>query len=86
MGSTRSRLSLFNILKNYEELKGEINRRPMYEYRCDERLKDKGEGSTCLTFTGFRGGLERLKIETRLRDERFASVMGVCVMDFIMTR
>ena len=80
MGSTRSRLSLFNILKNYEELKGEINRRPMYEYRCDERLKDKGEGSTCLTFTGFRGGLERLKIETRLRDDRFASVKGEYVI------
>jgi hypothetical protein len=30
-----------------------------------------------------RGGLEHLKIETRLIDERFASV---CVMDFIMTR
>ncbi len=28
----------------------------------------------CLTYTGFRGGLEQLKIETRLRDERFESV------------
>jgi hypothetical protein len=24
-----------------------LNRRPMYEYRCDERLKVKSEGSTC---------------------------------------
>jgi hypothetical protein len=52
----------------------------MYEYRCDERLKDKAEGYTLLGYTGFRGGLEHLKIETRLIDERFASVMGECVI------
>ena len=46
--------------------------------------KTKVEGSTRLTYTGFRGGLEHLKaslkIETRLIDERFASVMGECVI------
>jgi hypothetical protein len=42
----------------------------------DERLKGKSEGSTRLTYTGFRGELEHLKIKTRLLDERFASVMG----------
>jgi hypothetical protein len=47
----------------------------MYEYRCDERLNAETEGSTRLTYTGLRGGLEHLKIETRLIDERFASVM-----------
>ena len=52
----------------------------MYEYRCDERLKDKPERSTRLTYTGLSGGLEHLKIETRLIDERFASVMGECVI------
>ena len=40
----------------------------MYEYRCDERLKAKIEGSTRLVYTytvaGLRGGLEHLKIET----------------------
>jgi hypothetical protein len=36
----------------------------MYEYRCDERLKTKSEGSTRPAYTGFRGGLEHLKIET----------------------
>ncbi len=46
----------------------------LYEYRCDERLKDKAEGSTLLTYTGLHGGLEHLQIETRLIDERFASV------------
>jgi hypothetical protein len=52
----------------------------MYEYRCDERLKTKAEGSTRLAYTGLRGGLEHLKIETRLINERFASVMSECVI------
>ncbi len=43
-------------------------------------LMDEVERSTRLTYTGFRGGLEHLKIETRLIDERFASVMGECVI------
>jgi hypothetical protein len=30
-----------------------------------ERLKDKVEGSTRLSYTGLRGGLEHLKIEDR---------------------
>jgi len=33
----------------------------------------------CLVYTGLIGGLEHLKIETRLIDERFPSVMGECV-------
>ena len=41
--------------------------------RYNERLKDKTEGSTRLEYTGLRGGLEHLKIETRLIDERFES-------------
>jgi hypothetical protein len=43
-----------------------------------ERLKVKDEGSTHLGYTGLRGGLEHLKIETRLMDERFAIVRGEC--------
>ncbi len=58
----------------------ELNRRLIYECRCDERLKVKVEGSKRLTYTGLRRGLEHLKIETRLLDERFASVMGECVI------
>ncbi len=46
--------------------------------RCDERLKVKTEGSTRLTYTGWSGGLEHLKIETRLINEMFESVMGEC--------
>jgi hypothetical protein len=33
-----------------------------------------------LTYTGFLEELEYLKIETRLIDEKFASVMGECVI------
>ena len=64
----------------YEAKKGEVKRRPTYEYRCDERLKTKSEGSTRLVYTGLREGLEHLKIKTRLINERFASVMDVCVI------
>ena len=49
---------------------------------CDERLKPQDEGSTYrgyTGYTGFREGLEHLKIETKLINERFASVMGECV-------
>jgi hypothetical protein len=61
-------------------IKRDPNIRPIYECRCDERLKGKDEGSTCLTYTGLRVGLEHLKIETRLINERFASVMGEFVI------
>jgi hypothetical protein len=48
--------------------------------KCDKRLKSKTAGSTHLVYTGWSGGLEHLKIETRLIDERFESVMGECVI------
>ena len=38
----------------------------MYECRCDERLNTKVDGSVRLAYTGLLGGLEHLKIETRL--------------------
>jgi hypothetical protein len=60
----------------YELIKREIKTRPLYECRCDERLKTKGEESTLLTYTGWMGELENLKTKTRLIDEMFASVMG----------
>jgi hypothetical protein len=63
----------------YESIKRERKSRPIYEWRCDERLKTKAEGSTRLAYTGLLGGLEHIKIERRLIDERFASVMGECV-------
>jgi hypothetical protein len=70
----------FKDVVYYESIKRELNIRLTYECRCDERLKAKAEGSTRLAYTGFRGGLEHLKIETRLIDERFPSVMGECVI------
>jgi len=50
-------------------IKREINRKLTYECRCDERLEGKDEGSIHLDYTGLCGGLEHLKIETRLIDE-----------------
>ena len=52
----------------------------MYECYGNEILKGKTEGSRLLIYTGFPGGLEHLKIETRLRSERFKNVNGECVM------
>ncbi len=53
-----------------------IDHDTIYECRCDERLKTKAEESTRLVYTGLLGELEHPKIETRLIDEMFASVMG----------
>ena len=64
----------------YEEINRELNRILMYECRCNERLRVKTDESTLLSYTGFLGGLEHLKIETRLRGEKFESVKGECVI------
>jgi hypothetical protein len=58
----------------------ELKTRPIYECRGDERPKTNGETSTRLTYTDLCVELEHLRIETRLIDERFASVMGGCVI------
>ena len=42
----------------------------------DYKLKMRGR----LVYTGLCGGLEHLKIETKLIDERLTSVMGECVI------
>jgi hypothetical protein len=42
-----------------------VKRRPIFECRCDERLKTKDEESTLFTYTGLLGELEHLKIKTR---------------------
>ena len=60
----------------YESLKRELKTKPMYEFRCDERLKTKVEESKRLVCTLLCAELEHLKIETRLIDEMFASEMG----------
>ena len=62
----------------YESIKRELQTRPIYECRSDERLKTQAEESTRLVYTGFLGELEHLKIKTRLIDEMFASVIGNC--------
>jgi len=60
----------------YESIKRELKIRPIYECRCDERLKTKPKEFTRHTYTGLIEGLEHLKIEARLIDEKIANVMG----------
>jgi hypothetical protein len=67
----------FIIIKSIER---EVKTRPIYDYRCGERLEPKDDESTCLVYTGFLEELEYLKIKTRLTDEKFPSVMGECVI------
>ncbi len=57
-----------------------LKTRPIYDCRYDERLKPKDDESTWLAYTGLLEKLEYLKIETRLIGEKFASVMGGCVI------
>jgi hypothetical protein len=40
------------------------------------KLKTKPQGSTRLEYTWLFGRMDHLKIETKLIDERFVSVMG----------
>jgi hypothetical protein len=65
-----------NFVVYYESIKRELKTRPIYECRCDERLKTKTEESTRLTYTELLGELEHLKIKTRLIDEKLVSVMS----------
>ncbi len=54
----------------YEEIKRDLKRILIYECRCNERLKDEGEGSTRVTHTGFREALEHLKNVTFIINNR----------------
>ena len=60
----------------YESIKRELKIRPIYECRCDERLQTKDKEFTHLAYTGLLGGLEHLKIETRLKDEKIVNTLG----------
>ena len=64
----------------YELLKRELKTKPIYEFRCDERLKTKVEESTRLSCTLLCTELEHLKIEMRLIDKSFGCVMGEYVI------
>ena len=69
-----------NYVVYYESIKRELKMRCIYECRCDERLQSKTKEFTRLTYTGLVVELEHLKIETRLIDEMFVSVMGEYVL------
>ena len=65
-----------NIVVYYESLKRELKTKPIYEFRCDERLKTKVEESTRLACTLLCAELEHLKIETKLINVTPVSEMG----------
>ena len=69
-------LTVSEAIVYYESIKRELKIRPICECRCDERLQTKVKEFTRLAYTGLLGGLEHLKIETRLIDEKFAKAMG----------
>jgi hypothetical protein len=68
-------------------IKRKLNRRPIYEYRCDERLKLKVK-DVCVSHTLGCTGDWNTTIETRLTDEMsfimFPGGYRVCL--FIMKR
>ena len=53
----------------------------MSSRQATERLKTKAEEFTRLAYTGLLGGLEHLKTETRLLDEKIANTMGWTVFE-----
>jgi hypothetical protein len=70
------RASNMKVHVYYESIKRELQIRPIYECRCDDRLQTKVQEFTRLTYTGFLGGLEHLKIETRLMNEKTVNALG----------
>ncbi len=67
-----------DVVVYYESIKRELKTKPIYECRCDERLKTRVEESTRLACTQLVRELKHPKTETRLIDEMFASEMGEC--------
>ncbi len=55
---SRLRLIRTFIIKSINR---ELKTRPIYDCRCDERLKPEDDESTCLTYTGLIEELEYLR-------------------------
>ena len=62
-------LEHLKIVVYYESIKRELKIRPIFECRCDDRLKTKADEFTCLE-------LEHLKIKTSLIHEKFCECDG----------
>ena len=69
------------IVVYYESIKRELKIKSIYECRCDERLQTKIREVTRLAYTGLAVELEHLKIETRLKIDKFVSEMGEYVTE-----
>ena len=63
-----------------QQINRELKRIHISGCRCNERLKTKNDGSKRLAYTGLRGDLQHLTIETRLIGESVECVMGECVI------
>ncbi len=50
-------------VSHYESITRDLKRRPVYECRCNERIKTKAEESTRLAYTEFLGEMEHLQIK-----------------------
>ena len=66
-----------------QQIKRELKGIHICGCRRNERLKAKTDGSKRLTYTGLRGELEHLTIETRLIGESFECVTGECDLEAI---
>ena len=78
--------TLVTLIKSFfsffyeQQIKRELKRKHTSGCRCNERLKAKADGSKRLAYTGLRGDLEHLTIETMLIGESFECVKGECVI------
>ena len=67
------------LLLCQQVIKQELKNRPMYECRCDERLKGKTEGSTLLIYTGFWDWVWSLLFIVNRETERYKENLHVSV-------
>ena len=71
----------------YESIKRELQIRPIYECRCDERLQTKSKEFTRLLYTGLFGGLEHLKDRDEVNRREDCEWDGwVCDLNVVDTR
>ena len=71
---TRVRTTL-TLFVYYESIKRKLKIKCICECQCYERLQTKTKEFTRLTYTGWFGGMEHLKIETRSMNEKIANAL-----------
>jgi hypothetical protein len=61
----------------YESIKRKVKTRPLYECRCDERLKTKAEESTRLAYTVLLGAISAVLCPCESSKEVLSVLPGV---------